>query len=726
MRSTPTHWNRCTPRIDRRRRTRAVLYLFIAIIAVPFGHLSAAPEERDGIDTVPIDRSVPPSQILAARPFVVPGDRCPIFCIAADSTAVPLDEAAARARLSRFLLARGASETVRSAALVRFDATDTMAIIPNPTLRAALLMLSGWAPYDAVVAAVLDGENQSGLPFVDVSFQAFDSGAVAFLGGTVDGGYALRVNREFAAEAPETLANVLIHETMHDPYENSYEEEVIANILDGVAYAEILLLRPELASNGTTLTVYNNFALLALLNSSGDAGPTRLGISTARFGDVWLGTDLTGSDASSLRDAIAGDNVYSGLPRGGTPGGPVLASLLAPFSDAHVPSSDPAFDERTLSVIDGGIGTVVSPTESVALATTLAVTLAAPTIEIQAETVGALPSDPDTILRSRPFIPRDTAFFDPAYGAEDRLAPRSARTAHVELSDHLSALGVEREARTTILDRFEDDDGSRITSPSLRAAAALLAILPGGTPVSDHLLSPASDASRLEPQDLITFAPMPHGTPFAITAADGNTVRIGINERLAGESLALLACTLLEATLSVPIDGSERATEDQAVLAAAVATVAYTELLIASPELAGDRTWLIARANRALLALVNSAPVRPDDGSDSPIGSVGLLDPAEGVADVLPNLYSDSRSFEAEVQTRPGATDLAATRRATASPLAVAAARALGVEMTAADESLSPTFGDLLFLFDARLGALLPPEAIARLAEALDLGVAKP
>ena len=726
MRTTRAKWNGGPPCAGRRCLTRAVLCLLIALDSAPFVHASAAPEERHGIDTVPIELSMPPDQVLGARPFVVPGDRCPYFCVAADTAAIPLDEDAARTRLSRFLLAHGASETVRSTALVRFDATDTTTIIPNPTLRASLLMLSGWSPYDAVIAAVLDGANQSGLPFIDVSFQAFDSGAIAFLGGTRDGRFALRVNRDFAAEAPETLANVLIHETLHDPYENSYEEEVIANVLDGVAYAEILLLQPELASSGTTLTVYNNFALLALLNSSGDAGPTRLGISTARFGDVWLGPDLSDSDASSLRDAIAGDNVYSSLPRGGTPGGPVLASLLAPFADSGSLASDPAFDERTLSVIDGGIGTVISPTDSVSLAMTLELAIADPALEFPAKTVGELPSVSNSILRSRPFIPRDPALFDPAHGAADRLTPRSARSARLELSGHLDALGLDPETRSSVLDRFDDDLAPRITSPSLRAAAALIAALPGGTPVTDYLLRPTLDTSASVAVEAVNFESMPHGTPFAITGANENTVWIEINERLAGESLALLACTLLEAALSVPLEDSDPSTEDQAVLAAAAATVAYTELLIASPDLARERTWLTARANRALLALLNSAPVRPKDGSDSPIGSVGLLDPAEGVADVLPNLYSDPRSFEAVVLTRPGATDLATTRRSSASPLAVAVARALGIEMTAADESPSATFGDLLFPLDARLGALLPPDTIARLAEALDLSVAEP
>ena len=135
--------------------------------------------------------------------------------------------------------------------------------------------------------------------------------------------------------------------------------------------------------------------------------------------------------------------------------------------------------------------------------------------------------------------------------------------------------------------------------------------------------------------------------------------------------------------------------------------MAYAALRIVSPDLVDGQSWFTARYNRALLALLNSAPVRVNAGDASPIGSVGLLDPAEGVADVLLNLYPDLRSFEAEVLTRPGATDLVATRRMTASPLVVAVAAELGVAVTAANGARSPVFGDLLAMLDAPLGAFL-------------------
>jgi len=158
------------------------------------------------------------------------------------------------------------------------------------------------------------------------------------------------------------------------------------------------------------------------------------------------------------------------------------------------------------------------------------------------------------------------------------------------------------------------------------------------------------------------------------------------------------------------------------VLAAAVATVTNAQLVIATRDVVSQPTWLATANNRALLAMLNSAPVRPIGGLDDPNGSIGLLDPAEGVADVLPNLYADTRSYEVDVQTRPGAPDFSATRHVSASLLAVEIVAALvGVDPT--NLAPSPTYGDLIALLNARLGAILPPESIALLAGALDLGV---
>ena len=121
--------------------------------------------------------------------------------------------------------------------------------------------------------------------------------------------------------------------------------------------------------------------------------------------------------------------------------------------------------------------------------------------------------------------------------------------------------------------------------------------------------------------------------------------------------------------------------------------------------------------------MLNAAVVGQIGGSDDPLGPIGPLNPAEGVADVRPNLYPDARSYKADVQTRPGASDLSMARHITPSPLAVVVIAFLA-GADPANMAPSPTYGDSLALLDARLGAILPPESFAHLAGALDLGVA--
>ena len=74
----------------------------------------------------------------------------------------------------------------------------------------------------------------------------------------------LLVNDRYQNEAPEQLIPVLVHESMHDGVDNSYEEEIIASLLDSLTYAEVLTIDPAAANTGTELAAYNNVQLFAL------------------------------------------------------------------------------------------------------------------------------------------------------------------------------------------------------------------------------------------------------------------------------------------------------------------------------------------------------------------------------------------------------------------------------------------------------------------------------
>ncbi len=692
--------------------------LLLAVLLTP-RIASASNGELDHIQVLEIDPRSSPEKLLAARPFLVAGDGCPEFCIDGEVVRTRLDEAEARERLTDFLRIRDVQPESVTVALARFDAPETIAIVSNPALRASLLMMSDWDPYQAIVAAVLDGRNQSGRPFADVSFVDLGSSAIAYLDASGDR-YSLRVNDAFATEAPETLVNVLVHEALHDPYVNSFHEEVIANILDGVAYAEMVLLRPDLATAGSTLTIYNNFALLALLNSSGAAGPDHLGVSTSRYGDVWIGDDLGQTDAGSLYDAIAGDSVYAALPPEGSRGNDALAALLRRFAGAPGPGARYGFDDTTLTLIDQRIGKVISPANAMALATALDLVLGSPYVEFSPDEIDPLPRSSEALLRSRPLVPRNSALFDPALPSPNVTSSRTFESVRRELQEAIEALGVGHIEATPLLALY-DSAGDRLEDVTLRATWVLAATFPGAERLSGHL-DGTPGLLRLATTSPVEFAPLLHGTTFRVVDTRTGSHRIAVNRDLASAPLPLLAVTLIEALLSMPVATGVDLGMDQAVLAAAVATVTYAQSVIATPDVVSLPTWLVTTNNHALLAMLNSAPVRLIGESDDPNRAIGLLDSAEGVADVLPNLYPDTRSYEADVQTRPGAPDLSATRHVSASPLAVAIVASLaGVDP--ANMAPSPTYGELIAFLDARLGAILPPESVALLAGALDLGV---
>ena len=236
-------------------------------------------------------------------------------------------------------------------------------------------MLSGWDPYAAIVGAVLDGANPSGRPFAAVDFgRTGVPGAVATLVEDPSGAVAIVVDRRHTSDLPEHLLPVVVHETLHGGGDNSRQEEIIANVLDTVAYAQVLLVAPDVAA-GTQLAVYNNAALLALLNSTGAAGPARLGITASPRGDVWLGPDLDRVDAASLTDAISGDDYYQALPATGSPGPPAFAALLRPFPGGAALGPDPRFDDAALALVDRGVGVVVPPADALRLARTLGLAL---------------------------------------------------------------------------------------------------------------------------------------------------------------------------------------------------------------------------------------------------------------------------------------------------------------------------------------------------------------
>ncbi|HET8524845.1 MAG TPA: hypothetical protein VFL82_16560, partial [Thermomicrobiales bacterium] len=367
---------------------------------------SSDENEVADLEIVPIDPSANPDTILRSRPFVLgPGS---VDAFPPDQR-VPsvMSEDHARDRLKRFLRLRHLDSDAINAAVARYDDPAVHQIVPAPTLRAALLMLTGWDPYQVSIDAILDGNNPSGAPFASVDFGTIDiSEAIATIETSRSGRMRMIFNSAYEHEPPEQLIPVVVHESLHGGGVNSRQEEVIANILDAICYSEVLLTDPRVAAFGTDLTLFNNVEVLALLNSVGRAGGGELGISSSPLGDIFIGPNLDDFDAESIRAVIEADDFYGALPDLGSPGQATFDALIKRFPGASRLGSDPDFNNAALAVIDGGVGAIITPAEAVQLATLLGLDMTADVIE------GPQPTTSPTTLGERPFAPFDHDRFD--------------------------------------------------------------------------------------------------------------------------------------------------------------------------------------------------------------------------------------------------------------------------------------------------------------------------
>jgi hypothetical protein len=725
------------PGAPSRRGGLLVVFILFALVtplvaapAAAAGAIAVAPGEGelDDVAVASLDASIDPETILRSRPFVIGGSPCPLFC--PSDAGARLTERQARRRLERFLGLRGLDETEIEAALARYDADESAAIVPEPNLRAAILMLWDWEPYAATIRAVFDGENPSGQPFAAVDFGDLGiDGAVATLIATRDARHVIVVDDDYRREPPEALVNVVVHESLHDPWQNSQEEEIIANILDNILYGEIVLVDPEVADEGTLLVSFNNFALLALLNSTGRAGPGQLGISATPFDDVWLGDLLDEIDASSVRDAIAGDGFYAELPTGGSSGQETYWALIGRFPDADALGPSPDFDEAALTVIDRGVGEVITPAEAVELAGTLGLDLAAGITEFG--TAGDLPDDAETALALRPFVATDHDLLDLA-AATDPSPSLDEDEARDALSIVLRGQGLPRSDRNDLLSVFDDPTlAATIPDPSLRAAAVLLAAHEPWNVALDAILGELRDEAGPIP---VGFADLPFDTPVARGSDDGDEIYpILVNEDLAGEPLPVLASYLVEGLLLHERHDFGRITRDQAVLSHLLGTLTYAEFVVEDPELVALGTAGTIGRNRDVFALLNSATWQSPETSDlanadqAVSGPLGFLGAPAGVDDILPGLYADATSFADYVTSQPRASGYSKRTRLAATPIVASFLSYAGVDVADLEGSVDgmPTFGEAGAAFDARLGAFVSPEEALRLARALDLGLAQ-
>jgi hypothetical protein len=609
-----------------------------SVAATATAQTSLDNDELAQLETAPIDPSLDPADILRMRPFVLDGAENPAFP-ASQELPEPLDETGGRDALTHFLDLRKASDDVIETALTGYDDPDAQRIVPAPSLRAALMMLTGWDPYQATIAAILDGENPSMLPFASVTFDEIDFvSAIATLhDDNPDGTHALVVNSTFEHEPPEQLIPVLVHESLHGGGGNSFEEEVIANILDSLTYSDVLLVDPDAAYDRTPLTYYNNTELLALLNSTGRSGPGEIGISSSLLGDVFVGASLDVYDLPSIRAVIEGGGYYGALGAGGSPGQQTTAALLSRFPGGPELGPEPQYDETTLALIDRGIGNVLTPAHAVQLAQTLGLLVTTGVVEsseADAAEQTALSID------ARPFVPLDLDLFNRA-DARPTGEPMTRPDARTALRRFLEASGVASDDQSRLLAMFSEETVVRlIPDHSLRAAfCALGAVSPWSLVVPALLGNGNASGAPMA----IAFADLPSATLTRFIPASGEQpATLQINTFLAGEPLPVLASVIVQGAMIQ----DDALGLQEAVSATLMGTIAYADLIAFAPETVSIPTTGVMNRNRDLLALINSSARAGRTSSDTiDPASIGFLGVPVRGDDLLPGLYADAASF---------------------------------------------------------------------------------
>lgn len=168
--------------------------------------------------------------------------------------------------------------------LAKFDDSQIINAIPDPTMRAALLLSTTFKSVggDLILPVVL-GQNShqspvglffDGDPQLDVLYQGrarpelgpnegivweFDDGTILFIAGK---------NWGNGQEPIEYIASLLPHEVLiHESKKDSMTEETMGCLVQAVAWANLIRRDPDLIMKGTYGTQYSNLLLFPLLNS---------------------------------------------------------------------------------------------------------------------------------------------------------------------------------------------------------------------------------------------------------------------------------------------------------------------------------------------------------------------------------------------------------------------------------------------------------------------------
>ena len=177
-------------------------------------------------------------------------------------------EAQVRTKLKSYLRAQFPNDTAKvNSGLALFDGQQAKDMIPDPTLRAALVGMRGTLLQPTISHLLNSGKFESGVRFGSIPQQ----GLIAITAGS--GPRFIRFNNRYEREDFRYLVGIIGHEALHDDTSGPGSEEAILNSLSGMAYLQVLSRHPGLAYTGTELSRQMNDLALLFLNTHEHGSP---------------------------------------------------------------------------------------------------------------------------------------------------------------------------------------------------------------------------------------------------------------------------------------------------------------------------------------------------------------------------------------------------------------------------------------------------------------------
>lgn len=260
--------------------------------------------------------------------------------------------------LNEFLTASLGSDAPEVAAtLALFDDETVMDRVPDPSLRAAFVLLNVTVARPLIDSYLTSGIYGGTLDWIETG-RAFTESSEPGPDGKQRVGMSDRYRYEhFAAIAPN-----IIHAMLHHDETFSYPEDVTILTISTISYLQLVEMRPEITYQGTELSRFNNTFALALLNSH-RAGSPDIELIVPGGASVLPGSPDDAPDFWTMIVEVDSPSIAPDVA------GVILSDLLQPGTTIPQPLW---FSRETVELIGGNIDPdVLSPVERLRLSVLL-------------------------------------------------------------------------------------------------------------------------------------------------------------------------------------------------------------------------------------------------------------------------------------------------------------------------------------------------------------------